>query len=277
MPNYIFTDENGQKQTVNDHQLRVLAARGTIRPETPLETDSGHKGTAGQISGLEFNTADISPQPSTTPNTQVTKREKSVFAGLIIFSVLMMFVGAFTETEMGTSKLIPLGITLFVIVMGIVVVRNVQSTIKLTARKSMSATQKPKLIFPIREQRKLPVILGAIVILFGFGDFIATLVELSNIPYFPHIPGIAAMQNSSGVTYGTYSNRNDVESNKSGYMRGLADFIDKFSEKHLEVQAKQLKAQLRQRLLLDLIVVCFGTLVLLQAHTFGGNNPGENS
>lgn len=53
MTNYFYFDNLGQKQgPVNDQQLQALAARGTITPQTQLETDSGHKGMAGQIPGL---------------------------------------------------------------------------------------------------------------------------------------------------------------------------------------------------------------------------------
>jgi len=57
MPNYFYTDASGQKQQINDQQLQTLAAKGIITPTTPLETDSGHTGVAGQIPGLNFNTA----------------------------------------------------------------------------------------------------------------------------------------------------------------------------------------------------------------------------
>ena len=57
MPNYLYLDANGQKQgPVNDLQLQALVAQGIITPDTPLATDTGHKGKAGQIPGL-FATA----------------------------------------------------------------------------------------------------------------------------------------------------------------------------------------------------------------------------
>jgi hypothetical protein len=53
MPNFFYYDANGQKfGPVNDQQLKALATQGIIVPQTPLETDSGHRGTAGQIPGL---------------------------------------------------------------------------------------------------------------------------------------------------------------------------------------------------------------------------------
>ena len=57
MINYFYTDANGQKQgPVDMQQLQTWAAQGVITPETPLESDTGHQGLAGQIPGL-FATA----------------------------------------------------------------------------------------------------------------------------------------------------------------------------------------------------------------------------
>ena len=69
MPYFFYTDENGTKHTVNDQQLRSLAANGVIVPTTPLETDDGHTGLAGQIPGLNFGAAAPSPpaQPTQAP------------------------------------------------------------------------------------------------------------------------------------------------------------------------------------------------------------------
>ena len=64
MPNYFYTDANGNKQgPFTAEQLQTMAKRGIITPDTLLETDTGHKGTASQIPGLNFNTAE--PSPST--------------------------------------------------------------------------------------------------------------------------------------------------------------------------------------------------------------------
>jgi TM2 domain-containing membrane protein YozV len=57
MPNFFYFDQTNQKQgPVNEQQLKVLAAQGVIGPNTPLETDNGYQGVAGQIRGL-FTTA----------------------------------------------------------------------------------------------------------------------------------------------------------------------------------------------------------------------------
>jgi len=62
MPNFFYYDANGQKQgPFNGQQLQELATQGAISPTTPLETDGGQKGTAGQIRGLNFNT--VAPPP----------------------------------------------------------------------------------------------------------------------------------------------------------------------------------------------------------------------
>jgi len=68
MPNYFYTDASGQKRgPVNNTQLQALAARGVITPDTQLETEGGHTGTAKQVSGLNFNTVSVPP-----PYAQVT-------------------------------------------------------------------------------------------------------------------------------------------------------------------------------------------------------------
>ena len=66
MPNYYYTDANGQKQgPVSEEQLRELASQRAIAPHTPMETEDGHKGLAGQIPGLFAATAP--PFNSMTP------------------------------------------------------------------------------------------------------------------------------------------------------------------------------------------------------------------
>ena|GEM_PF-704744 len=68
MPNFFYFDANGQKQgAFTPQQLKSLAAQGVIGPQTPLEADSGHKGTAGQIPGL-FPVSAAQP-PAPNPHT----------------------------------------------------------------------------------------------------------------------------------------------------------------------------------------------------------------
>ena len=67
MTNFFRYDASGQKRgPFNEQQLQALAAHGKILPTTPLETDTGYKGTAGQIPGLQFNTA-VLPVDQTIP------------------------------------------------------------------------------------------------------------------------------------------------------------------------------------------------------------------
>lgn len=65
MPNYFYFDPTGNRQgPVNDQQLQALASQRIITPETPLETEGGHKGKAGQIPGLDFPAATAPKTPS---------------------------------------------------------------------------------------------------------------------------------------------------------------------------------------------------------------------
>jgi len=53
MRTYFYIDSNGNKLgPYSGQQLKELAARGVITPDTPMETESGQKGLAGQIRGL---------------------------------------------------------------------------------------------------------------------------------------------------------------------------------------------------------------------------------
>ena len=63
-PKYFFTDANGLKHLLDDLQLKTWAAQGVITPKTPLETESGQKGLAGQIPGLFATTPPPVPQPA---------------------------------------------------------------------------------------------------------------------------------------------------------------------------------------------------------------------
>jgi hypothetical protein len=72
MPNFFITDKNGKKHSFTEQQLQELAAKGRITPNTPLETDTGHKGHAGQIHGLKFNTAAPNPCTAAMPTASQT-------------------------------------------------------------------------------------------------------------------------------------------------------------------------------------------------------------
>jgi len=70
MPNFYYTDANGQRQgAFTPQEVKELAMRGIITPDTPLETDTGKQGKAGQIKGL-FPVSPVtapSPSPFTAP------------------------------------------------------------------------------------------------------------------------------------------------------------------------------------------------------------------
>jgi hypothetical protein len=68
MANFFYYDQTNQKQgPVSEQQLKELAKQGVIGPHTPMVTDTGHKGVAGQIPGL-FPAAPVQePQPVPVP------------------------------------------------------------------------------------------------------------------------------------------------------------------------------------------------------------------
>ena len=53
MTNWFYTDAFGTRMgPLDDQQIRQLVGQEIITPETPMETDTGHTGVAGQIPGL---------------------------------------------------------------------------------------------------------------------------------------------------------------------------------------------------------------------------------
>ena len=62
MTKFYYTDTNGRRHLIDDQQLKVLVAQRLITPHTPLETQGGHKGLAGQIPGL-FAVKPSEPSP----------------------------------------------------------------------------------------------------------------------------------------------------------------------------------------------------------------------
>jgi hypothetical protein len=63
MPNWFYTDNNGNKiGPMTNAQLATLVRQGIVVPETLLETDTGHKGKAGQVKGL-FVAKPVAPPP----------------------------------------------------------------------------------------------------------------------------------------------------------------------------------------------------------------------
>ena len=91
-----LTDKNGTKHSFNEQQLKALAAQGKILPTTPLETDTGYKGVAGQIPDLTFNT--VAPpvnqtMPQSTPAPVVERSTGSSWQVTLIGIVLIAVVG----------------------------------------------------------------------------------------------------------------------------------------------------------------------------------------
>jgi len=118
MPNYLYLDANGQKQgPINDQQLKTLAAQGIITPDTPLATDSGHKGKAGQIPGLQFKTAAASPfvQPAQATPQSVSAPVASgstIPAWAIVAGVAcLLVVGILAGSMMSSNSSAPTGQT----------------------------------------------------------------------------------------------------------------------------------------------------------------------
>ena len=105
MPNFYYADTNGQKHLLTPQQLKELVARGMITPDTPLETDTGKKGKAGQIKGLFPVTPPpvIQPAPQTVPPKVsvpvATKIKRSHWiigtAALVICAIGLAAIGAF--------------------------------------------------------------------------------------------------------------------------------------------------------------------------------------
>ncbi|GHT18557.1 hypothetical protein FACS1894189_6610 [Planctomycetales bacterium] len=66
MANFFYYDRNGTKRgPIAPQELQDLVVQGIVTPETSLETESGHKGLAGQIPGLNF--------PSSAPSSQAAQ------------------------------------------------------------------------------------------------------------------------------------------------------------------------------------------------------------
>ena len=107
MPNFFITDKNGTKHSFNEQQLQALAAQGRITPNTPLESDTGHKGAAGQIPGLQFNAA-TPPVHQTPPKSlAVEKGAGSSWQVTLIGAVLIMVVGGIGWAIIGGTSPAP--------------------------------------------------------------------------------------------------------------------------------------------------------------------------
>jgi len=104
MPNYFVTDANGTKRgPITPQQLKALADQGRITPNTPLETDTGQKGLAGQLRGLfdappppdpfaEFYANQTATQSVIAQTTPIAPKN-NLPSGVIIAIVAVLVVG----------------------------------------------------------------------------------------------------------------------------------------------------------------------------------------
>ena len=202
MSNFYIIKPNGQKQgPISEQRLKELAASGLLEPNTLLETESGHKGTAEQIRGLFVKPIDPSavviqnddkPSESVDPSAVEIRKNKR------------------TDTN-ETNSTRP--------------ITQYQSSFK----GSCSGT--------------FVGLIGVIVVCLAMFDMLSAKIQEGSRE-------TALMQSYSNNTYGSFSAPNDVETNKSKYMYELAIAI----EKHLKMQSAQ-------RLQLDIILICFGSLL----------------
>lgn len=84
LPNFYYTDSNGQRRLVNEQQLKTLVTQRIILPNTLLETEGGRKGLAGQIPGLFVVSSPQSIQSQTTSpqqNFEVSDYLRIIFVG----------------------------------------------------------------------------------------------------------------------------------------------------------------------------------------------------
>ena len=93
MANFYYTDANGQRQgLINEQQLKALAIRGIITPDTELEADTGHKGKAGQIQGL-FPADPFSSTQTVQPNMSVSVDTEKGSLYLVLGIVVALVIG----------------------------------------------------------------------------------------------------------------------------------------------------------------------------------------
>ena len=98
MPNWYYTDTTGQKRgLINNEQLKALAIRGIITPDTLLETDTGKKGKARQIKGLF-------PVAQTVPKAPAPVATKSKRLHLIIGIAVALVIGGIALLAFSPAK-----------------------------------------------------------------------------------------------------------------------------------------------------------------------------
>ena len=94
--NYYYTDSDGRKQgPINDQSLRALVAQKEILPATPMETEGGYKGMAGQIPDL-FPATSLVVQPASSqpvvidPSSPVAKQIKDLNFYFVTFRICLI-------------------------------------------------------------------------------------------------------------------------------------------------------------------------------------------
>ena len=104
-PYYYYTDANGQKYgPLTKERLQTLIKRGAIRQDTPLETDTGHQGLAGQIPGLDFS---VTPFVADGEEEDATEKSKSptnpvpIFIGIGALLFVFILIGIVSNSGGG--------------------------------------------------------------------------------------------------------------------------------------------------------------------------------
>ena len=90
MPNFFYFDEaNGKRGPLTPAQVKALAAKGVITPDTLMETDTGKSGFAKQLPGLFTATrlaqSDMQSEPGAVAPDSVSTDTGSV-CSLLTFS-----------------------------------------------------------------------------------------------------------------------------------------------------------------------------------------------
>lgn len=113
MATYFYTDTTGQKHgPVDDSHLRELVAKGVVMPDTPLETDTGYKGDAGQISELVFTviipTSPANPfsaePPEVSADSCLAKRPMPIAAWIVFALGIVGMMLSWTTIYLDKTK-----------------------------------------------------------------------------------------------------------------------------------------------------------------------------
>jgi len=105
-----------------------------------------------------------------------------------------------------------------------------------------------KALFASIGQSSFVCVVGVIAICFGTLDLVGTLAGLGSRDVYP---SSYSMRLSSNKTYGGATARNDVDTDKSKYMYEFANVIEESG-----------RAQLWQRLQLNIIILCAGAFLV---------------